>query len=121
MNSDDIRILGADYRLALEAENKSSQTVAVYGSAIQRFAEWLEANARPTVASRITRKDCQGFIEHLLTTRKPATAHNRFRELKTFFRWLEIEDEIPSCPGSSSYVGPRTPNHAGRSRALRPS
>jgi site-specific recombinase XerD len=38
------------------------------------------------------------FIDNLLTTRKPATAHNRFRALKTLFRCLENEGEIDESP-----------------------
>lgn len=40
----------------------------------------------------------QGFVDNLLKTRKPATAHNRFRALKTFFGWLENEGEIDESP-----------------------
>jgi hypothetical protein len=52
---DDTRILARDYRLSLEAENKTATTIAVYGSAIERFAEWLEAKGRPTSVTSITR------------------------------------------------------------------
>jgi integrase/recombinase XerC len=90
--------MAADYRLALEAENKSSQTVAVYGSALERFAEWLESKGLSTSVAEITRKDCRGFIDHLLRTKAPATAHNRFRSLKTFFAWLVSEEELDRSP-----------------------
>jgi hypothetical protein len=40
--------MSTDYRLCSEAANKSTETVAVYLSAFDRFAEWLEAGvARP--------------------------------------------------------------------------
>jgi hypothetical protein len=32
----------------------------------------------------------------LLERWKPATAHNRYRGLHAFYRWLEEEDDLPS-------------------------
>jgi site-specific recombinase XerD len=98
MLTNDIRTLAKDYRLSLEAENKTQSTVAVYGSAIERFAEWLEARGRSTGVTDINRKDCRGFIDHLLKNRRPATAHNRFRALKTFSAGSSAKARSPSPP-----------------------
>ena len=98
VSSTDIRVMAADYRLSLEVENKSVPTIEIYGSALERFAEWLEARARPIDVRQIRRADVEGFIVQLLTTRAPATAHNRFRALKTFFTRLEAEEEIERSP-----------------------
>jgi site-specific recombinase XerD len=93
-----IESLAHGYRLSLEAGNKSPATVAVYLSALERFSEWLEANGRPTAVEGVTRAEVEGFIAHLLATKAPATAHNRFRALKTFFGWCLDEGEIERSP-----------------------
>lgn len=98
MEPDDLRAMGRDYRLALEAGNKAATTVALYLSALERFAEWLESHGRATEIDKITAADCRGFIDHLLRTRAPATAHNRFRSLRTFFAWLVDEGELTHSP-----------------------
>lgn len=95
---DSIASLAHGYRLSLEAANKATGTVAVYLSALERFSEWLEGNGRSSSASEITRADVEGFLAHLLATRAPATAHNRFRALKTFFGWCLDEGEIERSP-----------------------
>jgi integrase/recombinase XerC len=48
--------------------------------------------------AEVTPEDCRGFVDHLLRTRAPATAHNRFRFLKTFFAWSVKEGELPHSP-----------------------
>jgi site-specific recombinase XerD len=95
---DSLQRLAHGYRLSLEASNKSPSTVEVYLSALERFAEWLEAHGRSTSVTEVTRADVEGFIASLLTTRAPATAHNRFRALKTFFGWCVDEEELERSP-----------------------
>jgi len=90
--------MARDYRLALEAGNKSRSTTVVYLSAIERLAEWLESQGRSTGIGDVAAKDCRGFIDHLLKTKAPATAHNRFRALRTFFSWLVDEGELERSP-----------------------
>jgi site-specific recombinase XerD len=42
------------------------------------------------------REDVEAWIGALLVRWKPATAHNRYRGLHAFYRWLEDEEDIPS-------------------------
>ena len=42
------------------------------------------------------REDVEAWIAVLLERWKPATAHNRYRGLHAFYRWLEDEEDIPS-------------------------
>ncbi|MBA3430726.1 MAG: tyrosine-type recombinase/integrase [Actinobacteria bacterium] len=90
--------MAVSFRRKLAAENKSASTISVYGSAIDRFTDFLHERQRPADARQITRVDVEDFITHLLETRKPATAHNRFRALGTFFKWLVDEDELEASP-----------------------
>jgi site-specific recombinase XerD len=93
-----IRALGQSYRRTLLAENKSPSTIAVYGSAIERFAEFLEGAGMPTQVASIHREHVEAFIAHLIARFKPATASNRYRALQAFFRWCVEEGEITESP-----------------------
>jgi site-specific recombinase XerD len=86
------------FRLSLRADNKSTSTVEVYSSAIDRLIDYLEANKLPLNVAEITTDHVRGFIVHLLETRSAATAANRFRALQRFFGWLVDEGEIETNP-----------------------
>lgn len=68
--------------------------------AATQLAEHLEQSGMPTRATLIKREHVESFITSLLERRSPATANNRYRALKAFFRWLEDESEIPISPMS---------------------
>jgi len=57
----------------------------------------------------ITRTDIQGIIGDQLARWRPATAANRFRNLRQFFIWLVEEDEIDASP-MNRMPQPRVPN-----------
>lgn len=90
--------LAASYRLHLQAENKSLNTIAIYLSALDRFCEYLTASGRVLDASKVTQADVQGFMTEMLKTYAPASASNRFRSLKTFFKWAVDEGEAALSP-----------------------
>jgi site-specific recombinase XerD len=52
----------------------------------------------PTSSPAINREDIEAFITDLLDLWKPTTAHNRYRTLGSFFRWLVDEGEIRTSP-----------------------
>jgi site-specific recombinase XerD len=52
----------------------------------------------PVQVSSVRREHVEAFIEHLLETRKPATASIRYRSLQQLFRFLEDEGEIAESP-----------------------
>lgn len=92
----DLRTLAQSYKRALLAENKSPSTIAVYTSAVERFAEFLD-DKRATVAD-VARADVHAFIAHLLEHFKPNTAANRYRALQAFFSWCVAEGELEVSP-----------------------
>ena len=94
----DIGTLRASFLRACRAENLSPSTVEVYGSALDRFTEFLLQTGMPTDVSSITREHVEAWMEHLLETRAPATASNRYRALKRFFGFLVEEGELTSSP-----------------------
>jgi site-specific recombinase XerD len=94
----DIGTLTQSWTRACRAENLSPNTIEVYGSACQRLTEFLVRHGMPTDVTSITREHIEVFMEHLLATRAPATASNRYRALKRFFGFLVEEGEITSNP-----------------------
>jgi site-specific recombinase XerD len=94
----DIGELAVSHRRALTAAASSRHTVANYEINLRLFREWLAANGFPTDVAEIGRDHVRRYIEYSVSTRKGSTAHNRFRQLRTFFRWLEDEGEIEQSP-----------------------
>jgi site-specific recombinase XerD len=93
-----VRVLGRYWRLSLRAQGKSKMTLATYLSALDRLADFLEANGMPTDAANVKREHVEAFIAHLLETRKPATASNRYRALQAYWRFLVEEGELTESP-----------------------
>jgi site-specific recombinase XerD len=58
----------------------------------------LAARGMPTSPPAITREHVEAFVADLLEHWKPATAHNRYRALRSFFGWLVEEGEIRESP-----------------------
>lgn len=83
----------------LRAENKSGATIAAYHAAAHGLTDFLSTHVEPfpTVAW-ITRRHVEAYITDQLQTRSPATAHQRYRGLVQFFKWLAEEGEISESP-----------------------
>jgi len=82
----------------LAAENLSARTVETYSESVNQLSAFLQAQGMPREVAHIKREHVESFIAHLLETRKPATANNRFRGLQSFFKWLADEGEIKESP-----------------------
>jgi site-specific recombinase XerD len=65
---------------------------------VRLLAEFRERIGMPTSVDAIRREHVEAFVADLLTRNKPATANNRYRALKVFFRWLTEEGEIAESP-----------------------
>lgn len=82
---------------SLRARNLSPATITVYLAAADQLGDHL-ATARVADVTDIRKAHVESFIEHLLATRSPATANNRYRALQQFFAWLVDEDEVEVSP-----------------------
>jgi len=97
----------ASYLRHLRAANLSPRTVQSYGEAVGQLAGFLAEQGMPIEVAHIRREHIEAFITDLLGRRhadgrpwQPATAHNRYRGCRSFFRWLVDEGEIRDDPMS---------------------
>lgn len=90
--------LNASWRRHLVAQRMSPATLSTYGTSVRQLARFLAEHGMPTSAVAVTREHVEAFITDLLDRWKPTTAHNRYRALGSFFRWLVNEGEIRISP-----------------------
>jgi site-specific recombinase XerD len=87
--------LAASFELYLRAGNKSRRTIETYREALDGFCAHLQATSKRSLG-QARREDVEAWMTVLLARWKPGTAHNRYRGLHAFYRWLEEEEDIPS-------------------------
>src|SRR5439155_23366680 len=87
----DILVNNQSYARHLRAGNLSGKTIYAYCGAVEQFAGYLGTQGMPQDVASITREHLEAFITHLLQTRKASTAHQRYRGLQSFFKWLVEE------------------------------
>lgn len=88
----DLSALLASWKLALQADRKSEQTVDAYTTGVRLFLEWCADNGRAPVLDRET---VRTWVTSLLDGgAAPATARSRQMALKRYSAWLLEEDEI---------------------------
>ncbi len=104
----DLAVLIPSWIRHLGAHNMSPRTIATYGEGVRQLHAWLIEHGMPTRVADIERQHVESFIEHLLATRSPATASNRYRSLCSFFRFAEEWGEIEVSP-TAKMRPPRVP------------
>jgi site-specific recombinase XerD len=92
MNRDGWDVIGS-FERHLRAENRAENTVISYLVGVRQFEAFLAARGRRLLDVR--REDAEAFLGVLLTQRSPGTAAARFKALRSLYRWLEEEGEIP--------------------------
>lgn len=93
----------------MAVERRSPATIATYQAAVARSGCHLQRVGRPTDVTAITRADIESFVLSELATHAPATANNRFRAVRTFFRWLVGEAVLDRAP-TAGLRAPRIPD-----------
>lgn len=86
------------WRRSLAARRVSPRTIATYTTSVEQLAAFLAAKGMPGDAARLRREHVEAFVEGLLKTRAPATAHNRYRGCQAFFAWCLEEGEVRESP-----------------------
>jgi len=87
--------LARSFERYLRAGNKSPRTIETYLEAVGGFTTHLATTSGRTL-DQARREDVEAWIGALLARWKPATAHNRYRGLHAFYRWLEEEEDLSS-------------------------
>lgn len=93
-----VPVLTESFLRHLRAENASPNTIMSYRDSIKQFVQFLSEQNLPVTAREIEKKHVELFIEDLLSKRAPATAHNRYRGVRQFFKWALEEGEIKTSP-----------------------
>jgi integrase len=97
-----------EWERTLRAENKSTNTIEIYGHCARMMIKWLDALpteaiepdalTRPEDPHEITRAHIATWMTHLLETGKPGNANNKYRSVQQWFNWLLDEGEIEIHP-----------------------
>lgn len=102
------------WEVALNARNRSKETLETYRLTVVTFTAWLKAEGLPDDVEAVTADHVRRFLAHENgratanpthkqrgKTTKPASAAKHFRNLRALFNWLIEEDErTPPSPVS---------------------
>lgn len=86
------------WMIDLRSRNISPRTQETYSLAVNQLRDWLKQSNHSLEVTAISTNDIRLFIGHMLDTRSPATAQQRYRSLRVLFRWLLNEEEIAIDP-----------------------
>lgn len=81
-----------DFKLYLQANGKAKQTINIYVWAAQKLQKNLDIQDWTSVTKSHIREHMAWLHENVT----PGYANNQFRALQQFFRFLEMEEEIPN-------------------------
>lgn len=90
-------VLLASWLRSLRARNVSPATITTYRASAEQLTAFL-AEQGITQAAKVTKPKLEDWIGHLLDTRSPATASNRYRAIQQWFAWMVEEGEIETNP-----------------------
>ncbi len=94
----------------IRAENLSPATLDAYVGAVEKFRRFLMDQGMPLNLANIRREHIEHFINYVLEHRKPATANQRYRGLRSFFSWATAEGEVKQSP-MAQMKPPRIPEN----------
>ena len=82
----------------LRAENRSPNTLRLYGQAVTFFSRWLESEGRTATLDELNRPAIREWLALLGEDHQPGTVKIRYRGLYRFCSWLVTEEELASNP-----------------------
>ena len=82
----------------LRSRNIAPRTRETYTLAVTQLIDWLKQSDHSLDITEVTTVDIRLFIGHMLDTRSPATAKQRYASLNVLFGWLLTEGEIEVSP-----------------------
>lgn len=75
-------MLRRDWQRFLRSRNLAGSTQRIYDTAARQFVDWLAEHNPVTGPAEIGKRDIEGFIEHVVTTRTASTANVTYRALQ---------------------------------------
>ena len=96
--SEHLQDLQRSFLRDLRAENRSPNTLRLYGQAVTFFSHWLESEGRTATLDELNRAAIREWLAVLSDTHEPGTVKIRYRGLYRFCVWLVTEEELPTNP-----------------------
>ncbi len=114
----DISELEPEFKVMLQATNRSPRTIGAYMAGVDALREFLLERGMPTAVDAITREHVEAFyawmLEEGLGDRGYAAASvkNRHDGIRCFFVWAEEEGEVPDGKNPMRHVrSPKVPQN----------
>jgi site-specific recombinase XerD len=82
----------------LNAEQRSPNTLRLYGQSVRFFSRWLETQGREATLSELNRAAIREWLAVLSETHEAGTVKIRYRGLFRFCSWLVNEEELTANP-----------------------
>jgi site-specific recombinase XerD len=91
----DIAELEPEFRVMLQATNRSPATIAAYMAGVNALRSFLVERGMPTAVDAVAREHVEAFYAWMLETGyAPASVKNRHDGIRQFFAWCEEEGEV---------------------------
>ncbi|MGH3623928.1 MAG: tyrosine-type recombinase/integrase [Sciscionella sp.] len=88
-----------EWVIALRSENKSARTIRGYTDPVCWFHSWLHQQPEaPAAPEDVGPLHVRAWIAHRIEATSPGNAHNNYRALQQWFRFLVEEEETTTHP-----------------------
>jgi integrase/recombinase XerC len=91
-------LLARQWERALRSENKSHNTIYAYIQAVRLLGEWAHGQTPAVLPTEISSGHIQGFMAELIDRTSAGNAHTNYRGLRTFWKWMVLEEEVEHSP-----------------------
>ncbi len=109
----DIGELGPEFKIMLQATNRSPRTIDAYMAGVDALRGFLVERGMPTAVDAVAREHVEAFYAWMLEAGyAAASVKNRHDGIRQFFAWCEEEGEVPDGRNPMRHVrSPRVPQN----------
>lgn len=101
----DIAELVPEFKVMLQATNRSPATITAYMAGIEALRSFLVEQGMPTAVDAVAREHVEAFYAWMLEAGyAPASVKNRHDGIRQFFRWCEEEGEVADSKSPMRHV-----------------
>ncbi len=87
-----------DFVRHLKGTNRAESTQRIYRRAAMGLVDFLEESGELLGPDKLTRRQLEAYMTHLIETRSASTANVVYRALQQLMKWLQDEEEIDRSP-----------------------